>query len=203
MHFCRDLLGCLALGICSQTFAERSDEIASAEATRKFSSTTSLISVNAETTNLRRGVWSGRFVDFAGNQWDVSRYYKPKYQIIRGNVIFGQAIDQKQESKKSEAVIFFLHRIDFDTGFKSALYQAQPFISWSPTGIVSLNERLSLAVGFQNLFSLGGHTKESPCFDDFRREFHCGTGIPWSDYPYKKTRYSPSKGLQISVRYVF
>ena len=203
MHFSRALLGCLALGLCSQTFAERSDEIARTEATRTFSSTTSLISLNAETVNFRRGVWTGRFMDFAGKQWDVSHYYKAKYQIIRGNVIFGQAIDQKQESKKSKTVIFFLHRIDFDTGFKSALYQAQPFISWSPTGIVSLNERLSLVVGLHNLFSLGGHTRESPCFDDFRREFHCGTGIPWSDYPNKKTRYSPSKELQISVRYVF
>lgn len=203
MHLCRDLLGCLALSLCSQTFAARCGESACSEVTTKFSSSTSLISINAETTNRRSGVWTGRFVDFAGNHWDVSRFYEAKYQIISGNVVIGQAIDRKQESKKSETVIFFLHRIDFDTGFKSALYEAQPFISWSPTGIVSLNEHLSLAVGVQNLFSLGGHTRESPCFDDFRREFHCGTGLPWSDYPNKKTRFSPAKKLQVSIRYVF
>ena len=28
---------------------------------------------------------------------------------------------------------------------------------------------------------MGGGVTESACYDDFRRAFHCGTGLAWSD----------------------
>ena len=28
---------------------------------------------------------------------------------------------------------------------------------------------------------IGGGVSESACYDDFRRAFHCGTGMVWSD----------------------
>lgn len=52
-------------------------------------------------------------------------------------------------------------------------------------------------------FQLGGKVRERPCHDGFRRAFHCGTGLPWTDAaPHLKQRaVTPLAKLTIDWRF--
>ena len=39
-----------------------------------------------------------------------------------------------------------------------------------------------MELGLQNAIFIGGSVQEKACIDILKREFHCGTGLPWSDY---------------------
>lgn len=49
----------------------------------------------------------------------------------------------------------------------------------------------------------GGKVLERPCHDGFRRAFHCGTGLPWTDAaPHLKQRaVTPLAKLTIDWRF--
>ena len=46
---------------------------------------------------------------------------------------------------------------------------------------------------------MGGSVQENACIDTLKREFHCGTGLPWSDYE----GYELPQDLGLLLRYSF
>jgi hypothetical protein len=40
---------------------------------------------------------------------------------------------------------------------------------------------LTLGLHLHDALQAGGKVTERPCYDGFERQFHCGTGLPWTD----------------------
>lgn len=116
-------------------------------------------------------VWQGRFVALNGEAFDVSEFYAPKYQGF-----FLDGILTYRLAEHGEFVIPFL----FDAGYRSALFVAEPLLSLG-FGYTRSLENFGFYVGSRHALKIGGAIKEKPCVDDFNREFHCGTGMPWVD----------------------
>jgi len=71
--------------------------------------------------------------------------------------------------------------LHFDNGYQADLYQAQPFFGLGLVTQWAASERVVLGFHLHDALKLGGKVSEQPCHDGFRRRFHCGTGLPWTD----------------------
>lgn len=71
--------------------------------------------------------------------------------------------------------------LHFDNGFNAALYKAEPYFGGGLVMHWATGERLVWGFHLHDALRFGGAVKERPCHDGFRRRFHCGTGLPWSD----------------------
>ncbi|MGB1464048.1 MAG: hypothetical protein ACPG8C_04620 [Parvibaculales bacterium] len=47
---------------------------------------------------------------------------------------------------------------------------------------ISLAPQTMLSLRLDNALRMGGDIREQPCYDGFRRQYHCGTGLAWLDY---------------------
>ena len=68
-----------------------------------------------------------------------------------------------------------------DRGFNSELYDVDPSLV-SDIEIIKFFENTKIELGLSNAFFVGGRVSERACIDELAREFHCGTGLPWSDH---------------------
>ena len=116
--------------------------------------------------------YTGHFTAVNGSYFNASRYYK----------------SQRTELHISGFTAVFLNETwtlkfdwTFDQGFYSDLYQFEPSLKSNITFIKSL-ENSKMELGLQNAIFIGGSVQEKACIDILKREFHCGTGLPWSDY---------------------
>ncbi len=152
----------------------------------------SLIEFNAVYDYQRIEPWSGVFKDYTGKEWNLEEFYKN---------------DQLSFTIKPEFLLtynsnnFTEFSVYADNGFKSDLFIVQPKIIFDQTSYFKITENSFL--GINTIFDLFGGVIESPCYDDFRREYHCGTGLAWSDsYPYHKKENNYSH-VGISWNYIF
>ena len=116
--------------------------------------------------------YTGHFTAVNGSYFDASQYYK----------------SQRVELNISGFTAVFLNEAwtlkfdwTFDQGFYSDLYQVGSSLKSNVTFIKSL-ENAKIELGLQNAILMGGSVRENACIDTLNREFHCGTGLPWSDY---------------------
>ena len=116
--------------------------------------------------------YDGFFVALNGVIHDASQYYRPTQNELN---IAGIAAIFLADG------ISFKFNLNFDLGYKSDLYTVGPSLLTGLTLIETENE-YQLEIGLQNAFFIGGNVSETACVDDLLREFHCGLGIPWSDY---------------------
>ena len=116
--------------------------------------------------------WSGVFQALNGDIFRVEQFYHSK------NPQFNIKMGLYAAHTKSTAYIINLH---YDNGFDSALYDAQPYLGLGLSAHRQLNKYSRLSWHLLDVLQLGGNTRERPCYDTFRREFHCGTGLAWSD----------------------
>ena len=116
-------------------------------------------------------IWSGNFVAPNGKKFQLGNFYKSKNieLNLKTNLVY----------KLNSSLIIF--PIKFDNGYKSDLLNVSPIYS---LGLIMSKQikNFNILVGVDNLLKLGGNIIEKPCFDKFKREFHCGTGKPWTDY---------------------
>ena len=133
--------------------------------------------------------YTGHFKAINGNSFDVSEYYQPA----------------NTEFNISGVILLFLDngttiRIDghFDNGFRSALYEVDQSLSFG-LNITKTFENKHLNLGISNLLLFGASVKERACVDDLQRDFHCGTGLPWSDYKGFEIQLQPKAILKWSV----
>ena len=116
--------------------------------------------------------YTGHFTAVNGSNFDASQYYK----------------SQRTELHLSGFTAVFLNETwtlkfdwTFDQGFYSDLYQVRSSLKSNVTFIKTL-ENIEIELGLQNAIFMGGSVQEKACIDTLQREFHCGTGLPWSDY---------------------
>lgn len=131
--------------------------------------------------------YTGHFTAVNGSYFDASQYYK----------------SQRTELHISGFTAVFLNETwtlkfdwTFDQGFYSDLYQVGTSLNSNVTFIKSL-ENAKIELGLQNAILMGGSVKENACIDTLKREFHCGTGLPWSDYE----GYEPPQELGFVFRF--
>ena len=116
-------------------------------------------------------IWSGNFIAPNGKKFQLGDFYKSK------NIELNLKTNLVYKLNSSLIVI----PIKFDNGYKSDLLNVSPIYSMGL--IISKKiKNFNILVGVDNLIKLGGKINEQPCFDEFKREFHCGTGKPWTDY---------------------
>jgi len=138
-------------------------------------------------------VWSGQFTALNGVYYDASEFYESKRISFSGNLGLAFLSDQS-------AIYIPLF---FDTGYESELYSASPFVS---VGAVysRVFDNTTISVGAQNFLQLGGGISESPCVDAYQREFHCGSGLAWSDFKkdaIRRVEYPRSLTLRATIKF--
>ena len=119
----------------------------------------------------RTAVWSGNFIDYSGKQWDVSNYYDNKIESFHTSIFLSHEING----------IDFTSKLYLDNGYDSALYNAKPLAYISIAADYQYSENKSFKLMLDPIIQYGGSVLESACYDDFRRAYHCGTGLNWTD----------------------
>lgn len=117
-------------------------------------------------------VWSGRFTAMNGDAHDMAHFYRAKRQQF--NV---QAAIKLHEGPRLRIAL----PLHMDNGYRADLYQAEPYFGGGLIVQWAKNERVTWGLHIHDALQIGGGVRESPCHDGFRRQFHCGTGLPWSD----------------------
>lgn len=117
--------------------------------------------------------YSGHFQAINGDYHDASEYYKSERLELNAN---GLLLISWSPSTTFKMPWFI------DLGYKSRLYNVDPVIEFG-VFVINIKENRTLEFGLDNLIKIGGKVSEQPCVDSFYREFHCGTGVPWTDRP--------------------
>lgn len=117
--------------------------------------------------------YSGHFQAINGDYHDASEYYKSERLELNAS---GLLLISWSPSTTLKMPWFI------DLGYKSRLYNVDPVIEFG-VFVVNIKENRTLEFGLDNLIKIGGKVSEQPCVDSFYREFHCGTGVPWTDSP--------------------
>ena len=150
--------------------------------------------ISLEANNVYTGVkpWSGHFTDYAGREWNVSHFYqnkktplyiKPKFLTIHNDRTF------------TEFSLFF------DNGYKSDLFESKERLILDQTTHFKTSQ--NTFIGFMTSMEFSDGIVERPCYDDFRRQYHCGTGLAWSDSHnyHKKTDNNYSVGISFNLKF--
>lgn len=119
----------------------------------------------------RGAVWDGKFTAPNGTVFDTSEFYTATRETLSGHLNFNWMLNDN---------LLITLPTNFDTGYKSALFKAEAILGIG-FGISYGTSRHLIQVGGLNLIQIGGDTSERPCIDSFNRQYHCGTGHPWSE----------------------
>ena len=130
-----------------------------------------IIKIEFQNDYSRTAVWSGNFIDYSGKQWDVSNYYDKKIASFHASIFLSHEING----------IDFTSKLYLDNGYDSALYNAKPLAYISIAADYQYSENKSFKLMLDPIIQYGGSVSESACYDDFRRAYHCGTGLNWTD----------------------
>ena len=130
-----------------------------------------LVKIEASGDFERVDVWSGKFMDLSGKVWDTSEYYS------QDNESYNTSIYINHDFSKFR----FTSKIFLDSGYDSALIDIDPLYYISLSAKYQLGENENIKVVIDPIIKMGGGVTESACYDDFKRAFHCGTGMAWSD----------------------
>ena len=117
--------------------------------------------------------YSGRFKDLSGVEWVTEDLYKNIKNIKLSGLLSFDYFDGK--------IVHTLHS-SFDFGKSSAALKAKPILALGYGRTFYLKDQLILKWAVENVIQLGGKVQQIACKDDFQREFHCGTAIPWTSY---------------------
>ena len=130
--------------------------------------------------------YSGLFMAANGKVFDASKYYKPLRPELNISGLLAVFLLDGYTLKFNWLV---------DLGYYSDLYIVHPSVLAGLSAIKSDDYR-KIEFGIQNLFFIGGKVSENSCVDELQREFHCGTGQPWSDY--RGYSIKPNMGIHVT-----
>lgn len=139
--------------------------------------------------------WTGHFTALNGKQYQLSQFYKNRRNLAI-NLKAGIEIFRNANLKISLPV-------HFDNGYKADLYEAERFLGFGVSVYYAPRKNLFLSFNMVDIVQFGGQTKERPCYDDFRREFHCGTGYAWTDMKHNLDQHHVQTNIQARVLYLF
>lgn len=143
------------------------------EQPRKDDSHWQLLSLRAATEHAGSKVWNGKFTGLNGRKYDVSAFYKSGAPVFSAKAVL---------ARKGHGSISWLVPLSVDNGYRAQLYQAEPLFSLGFGAAMRLAPQSMLSVRVDNALRLGGAVSEQPCYDGFRRQYHCGSGLAWTDY---------------------
>lgn len=126
--------------------------------------------VEAQSKFNRGAIWSGLFTSYDGHLRDASEFYKPKILSFYTKAKIGRTIGNH----------FVWVNLYHDNGYEASLIDVKPLNAFG-FGALYSKERLSIILNVEGAIRIGGQTIERPCFDQFKRRFHCGTGYIWED----------------------
>jgi hypothetical protein len=132
-----------------------------------------ILSLSASSEHEGSHVWSGKFTALNGRDYDASAFYSPRNQTLSAKIIMARP----QQNR-----VTWLMPIALDGGYEARLYQAKPLFSFGLGAAIALSGDAMVSLRAENLMRLGGTISEQPCYDGFRRQYHCGTGLAWTDY---------------------
>ena len=116
--------------------------------------------------------WSGAFSAIDGTPHRVEKFY----QSTRQQLNFKTALKTWQ-TRRTKSLL----TMHYDNGFAAPLYTAQPYLGLGLSSYIKLGGKTMMSLHALDLWQTGGEITESPCYDGFKREFHCGTGLAWRD----------------------
>ena len=93
--------------------------------------------------------------------------------------------------------------VHFDNGFKSYLYDANRYLGTGLSLYYRKSKDIFLTFEAHDILQINNKVKERPCYDAFRREFHCGTGSPWVDVKNHLTQSDIPKNIKLKIFYFF
>ncbi|MGB0315508.1 MAG: hypothetical protein ACPGC7_08265, partial [Parvibaculales bacterium] len=131
-----------------------------------------LLSLKAESRHAASKVWNGSFTGLNGHHYDVSDFYQSKQPNFSLRAIFKKTTNRPRSNRP----VTWLLPIAIDAGYEAKLYQAAPLLSIGFGAAITLAPQSMLSMRIDNAVRLGGTISEQPCYDGFRRQYHCGTG---------------------------
>ena len=140
-----------------------------------------VLGLSAKSEHAGSKVWSGNFTAPNRRHYDASGFYAPTNQPFSAKAVLAKP-DNKPGNKPSDNRVTWLLPIALDAGYRAQLYQAAPLFSLGIGAAFALPEHTMVSIRAENLLRLGGGVSEQACYDGFRRQFHCGTGLAWTDY---------------------
>lgn len=140
-----------------------------------------ILSLSAKSEHAGSKVWSGNFTAPNHRNYYASGFYAPANQPFSAKAVLAKA-GNKPGNKPSDTRVTWLLPIALDAGYRARLYQAAPLFTLGMGAAIALPGRAMVSVRAENILRLGGGVSEQPCYDSFRRRFHCGTGMAWTDY---------------------
>lgn len=144
-----------------------------------------VLSLSAKSEHVGSRVWSGNFTALNQRNYDAARFYEPTNQLFSAKMIFAKAANRTANQRATRRVtrrVTWLLPIALDAGYRAQLYQAAPLFSLGIGAAFALPEHTMVSIRAENMLRLGGGVSEQACYDGFRRQFHCGTGLAWTDY---------------------
>lgn len=153
-----------------------------------------ILSLSASSEHEGSHVWSGKFTALNGRDYDASAFYTSRHQTLSAKIILARP----QQNR-----ITWLMPIALDAGYEARLYQAKPLFGLGLGAAIALSGDAMVSLRAENLMRLGGTISEQPCYDGFRRQYHCGTGLAWLDYRNIDSRRRDNFALPtLQVKYV-
>ena len=137
-----------------------------------------LLSLKAESRHTASKVWPGKFTSLNGHSYNVQDFYQSNQPNFSARAIFKKTA----LSTRANRQVTWLLPIAVDAGYEAKLYQAAPLLSIGFGAAITLAPQSMLSMRIDNALRLGGTISEQPCYDGFRRQYHCGTGMAWIDY---------------------
>ena len=158
-----------------------------------------ILSLTAASEHQGSDVWSGKFTGLNGRTYDASSFYRANNQPFSAKTVL---------TRRQNRSVTWLLPIAADAGYQARLYQARPLLSLGGGAAVRLARHSMVSFRVDNLLQFGGHVSEQPCYDSYRRQFHCGTGAAWLDYQNSKAdrrgNYAvPAVKLKLTHRFSF
>lgn len=151
-----------------------------------------LTNLYIEGTHKHTKPYSGLFVAANNQLYDVSQFYKHSGLLLHGQFVLSKRLNNFGK---------FYIPVFFDVGYSSTLYSVEPFLSTGVLFEIDWSDNQSIIIGASNVVQIGGNISEHPCIDQFSRDFHCGTGLPWGDRPILETSLPSIVSLKLIGRF--
>ncbi len=132
-----------------------------------------LLSLQAASEHNGSDVWSGKFTGLNGRNYNAQSFYTPTNQPFSAKAVF---------ARTGNSALTWVLPLGLDAGYQARLYQAEPLLTLGGGAALRLGRHSMLSLRLDNIVRLGGKIAEQACYDVYRRQFHCGTGLAWTDY---------------------
>lgn len=133
----------------------------------------SLVRLNVTPQHAASKVWRGHFTALNGRFFNAAHFYRNRDVALSAAAIWAKPMSER---------VSLLVPLALDAGYDAELMQTRPMAGLGIGAAIDFGAQTVLSLRAENILRLGGQTSEQPCYDDFRRRFHCGTGMAWTDY---------------------